>query len=107
MFYILGCRIQEFYLLAVKYTWNFHEAGHGKGAPDGVGATCKCNADQLIAHKGDITNLHDFVGVLHEKCPGIKISSIEDADIERVNKMIKENEDKEKAFKGTRSWYTK
>lgn len=101
MFYLLGCRIEEFYPLAVKYTWNFHEAGHGKGAPDGVGATCKRSADQLIAHIGDITNLHDFVGVLREKCPGIKISIIEDADIERVNKMIKENEDKQKAFKGT------
>lgn len=101
MFYILGCRIQDFYPLALKYSWNFHEAGHGKGAPDGVGATCKRSADQLIARNGDITNLHDFVGVLGEKCPGIKISIIEDADIERVNKMIKENEDKQKPFKGT------
>ncbi|KAI8420458.1 hypothetical protein MSG28_008946 [Choristoneura fumiferana] len=101
MFYILGCRIQDFYPLALKYSWNFHEAGHGKGAPDGVGATCKRSADQVIAQKGDITNLLDFVGVLREKCPGIKISVIEDADIERVSKMIKENENKQKPFKGT------
>ncbi|KAI8422982.1 hypothetical protein MSG28_014072 [Choristoneura fumiferana] len=101
MFYILGCRIQDFYPLALKYSWNFHEAGHGKGAPDGVGATCKRSADQVIAQKGDIINLLDFVGVLREKCPGIKISVIEDADIERVSKMIKENENKQKPFKGT------
>ncbi|XP_060801187.1 uncharacterized protein LOC132904255 [Amyelois transitella] len=101
MFYILGCRIQDFYPLAISYSWNFHEAGHGKGAPDGVGATCKRSADKHIAQHGDITNLHDFVVALREKCPGIKVSIIEDVNIDRVNKMIKENEDKQKAFKGT------
>lgn len=101
MFYILGCRIQDFYPLAVSYSWNFHEAGHGKGAPDGVGATCKRSADKHIAQHGDITNLHNFVEALREKCPGIKVSIIEDVNIDRVNKMIKENEDKQKAFKGT------
>lgn len=101
MFYILGCRIEDFYPLAMKYTWNFHEAGHGKGAPDGIGATCKRTADQLIAQRGDITNLYDFVAVLRERCPNIQISVIEDVDIEKVNKMIKEHEKEQKPFKGT------
>lgn len=101
MFYILGCRIQDFYPLAMKYTWNFHEAGHGKGAPDGIGATCKRTADQLIAQRGDITTLYDFVAVLRERCPNIQISVIEDVDIEKVNKMIKRHEKEQKPFKGT------
>ncbi|CAH2000090.1 unnamed protein product [Acanthoscelides obtectus] len=93
--------IQDFYSLAIKYTWNFHEAGHGKGAPDGIGATCKRSADQLIAQRDDITNLYDFVAVLRERCPNINISVIEDVDIEKFNKMIKEHEKEQKPFKGT------
>ncbi|XP_052778140.1 uncharacterized protein LOC128215498 [Mya arenaria] len=39
--------------MGFKYsTWNFLEAGHGKGAPDGVGATIKRHADQLVNSKG-------------------------------------------------------
>ena len=35
-------------------TWNFSEAGHGKGTPDNVRATLKRTADQLVAHGIDI-----------------------------------------------------
>lgn len=101
MFYILGCRIHNFYPPAMKYTWNFHEAAHEKGASDGIGATCKRTADQLTAQRGDITILYDFVAVLRERCPNIQISVIEDVDIEKVNKMIKEHEKEMKPFKGT------
>jgi hypothetical protein len=30
-------------------TWNFCECGHGKGAPDGVGAAVKRRADKCVA----------------------------------------------------------
>ncbi|GBP76231.1 40S ribosomal protein S3 [Eumeta japonica] len=36
-----------------------------------------------------------------ERCPNIQISVIEDVDIEKVNRMIKEHEKEQKAFKGT------
>ena len=29
-------------------TWNYFEAAHGKGAPDGVGAAIKRNTDRLV-----------------------------------------------------------
>lgn len=45
----------------MNYMWNFHETGHRKGAPDGIGAACKLSGDQLIAEKGDTTNLYDLV----------------------------------------------
>lgn len=32
-----------------KGTWSFFEAGHGKGAPDGVGGVLKRTADRLIS----------------------------------------------------------
>ena len=40
----------------IAATWNFSEAGHGKGAPDGIGATLKRTADQIVAHGTDIPN---------------------------------------------------
>ena len=47
----------NFYLLCkilaqkgIKFgTWNVFEAGHGKGAPDGVGATVKRLADSQVS----------------------------------------------------------
>ena len=37
-------------------TWNFFEASHGKGAPDGVGGALKRSADKLVAQGKDIPN---------------------------------------------------
>ena len=37
-------------------TWNFHESGHGKGVPDGVGAALKRTADNMVYQGTDITN---------------------------------------------------
>lgn len=101
MFFILACRLLEFYSNTITFSWNYHEAGHGKGAPDGIGATCKRSADQLIAQNRDITNLDEFVHALREKCPGIKIHVIEQAAIEKVDNMIRESERKLVPFKGT------
>ncbi|CAK6978575.1 uncharacterized protein LOC114571525 [Scomber scombrus] len=39
-----------------KVTWNFLEAGHGKGPADVVGAAVKRRADDIIAQGKDITN---------------------------------------------------
>lgn len=39
------------FLHGFKYvTWNFTEASHGKGAPDGVGAALKNLADRIVAY---------------------------------------------------------
>ena len=62
----------------IKYTWNYHEACHGKGAPDGVGATCKRTAYQVITTGGDVTDLKEFVAIIRERCPSIKVDVIED-----------------------------
>lgn len=85
----------------MTYTWNFHEAGHGKGAPDGVGATCKRTADQVIATGGDITNLEEFATVVRERCPGIKIDVIEGNEIEQMNTFINDKASELIAFQGT------
>lgn len=48
-------------------TWNFLEAGHGKGAPDGVGAVVKRQADTMVNTRGkDVTCAAELLqGLLH------------------------------------------
>ncbi|CAH4030727.1 unnamed protein product [Pieris brassicae] len=76
-------------------------AGYGKGAPDGVGATCKRTADQVIATGGDITNLNEFATVIRERCPGIKMEVIEECEIEQMKTINNDKSSEMVAFKGT------
>lgn len=87
MFYVLAFKLNDMYPNFMRYTWNFHEAGHEKGAPDGVGATWKRNADQVIATGGDITNLIEFATVVREKCPGIIVDVIEGCEIQQMEHL--------------------
>ena len=41
-------------------TRNFLESGHGKGAPDGVGAALKRSADASVCMGKDIVSTRDF-----------------------------------------------
>ncbi|KAF2893851.1 hypothetical protein ILUMI_12324 [Ignelater luminosus] len=81
----------------------FGEAGHGKGAPDGVGAICKRTADQVIARGGDITDFKDFAAVVRERCPSIQVNVIEECEIDQMNALINKNSFKLVVFKGTLS----
>lgn len=40
------------------FSWNYSESGHGKGAPDGIGATIKRTCDQIIA--SGVADISDF-----------------------------------------------
>nr|CAI5869417.1 unnamed protein product [Callosobruchus analis] len=77
--------IFEMYPNVTRFTWNYHEAGHGKGAPDGVGATCKRMADDVIARGGDISDIKKFAAVVRERCPSIRVSVIEEEEIDQIN----------------------
>nr|CAH7752860.1 unnamed protein product [Callosobruchus chinensis] len=103
MFYFLGCKLDEMYPNVTRFTWNYHEAGHGKGAPDGVGATCKRMADDVIARGGDIIDIKKFAAVVRERCPSIRISVIEEEEIDQMNAMISESSLQLVPFKGTLS----
>lgn len=39
-----------------RITWNFLEAGHGKGPADGIGAAVKRQAGSLVANGVDLPN---------------------------------------------------
>lgn len=49
MFYILGRKLHELYPKIKSLSWNYLEAGHGRGAPDGIGGITKRTADRLVA----------------------------------------------------------
>ncbi|CAH1111424.1 unnamed protein product [Psylliodes chrysocephalus] len=83
-----------------KFTWNFSETGHSKGAPDGVGATCKRTADAVIAAGDDIDSLKSFVEIIQQRCPGIIIFTIDDEDIQKMTSDVQKYVAK-KSFSGT------
>ncbi|CAG2231226.1 unnamed protein product [Mytilus edulis] len=51
----------------LQATWNFHESGHGKGVPDGVGGTLKRTANDLVLRGKDITSAKSFVESIQEQ----------------------------------------
>ena len=46
-------------------TWNFFEAGHGKGAPDGIGSVIKRHADRLVNNGDDVMCALDLYNKLN------------------------------------------
>jgi len=48
-------------------TWNYFEAGHGKGAPDGVGGALKRSADAVVSSGADVPDASNFYGLLADK----------------------------------------
>ena len=64
-------------------TWNFTEAGHGKGAPDGVGGLVKRTADKLVAYGNDISDAGELFKSLKEADIAVNLFCI-------TNEMISE-----------------
>ena len=49
------------------FEWLFTESGHGKGAPDGVGASVKRMADNYVAQqRHSILSARDIASLLRE-----------------------------------------
>ncbi|KAL8600087.1 hypothetical protein ACOMHN_051633 [Nucella lapillus] len=64
-------------------------AGHGKGIPDGVGATVTRAADNRVLHGADILNSKTLVVELAKTRTSINLNVISDDDIKAVEKQIK------------------
>nr|CAH7725040.1 unnamed protein product [Callosobruchus chinensis] len=101
MFYVLACKMSEIWPNFITFTWNYHEAGHGKGAPDGVGATCKRTADSVVASGGDVANLTQFCSAIQNRCPNITLFRVTTRDIEQMDALISRGEPRLLPFKGT------
>nr|CAI5855592.1 unnamed protein product [Callosobruchus analis] len=85
----------------VNWTWNYTEAGHGKGAPDGVGAVCKRTADNIVACGRDIADINEFCSAVQDRCPNIKLFAVSDNEIDNMSLLISENQPNLVSFSGT------
>jgi hypothetical protein len=73
-------------------TWNFWEAGHGKGAPDGIGSCVKRLADSLVLHdKQDVTKVSELLEGLTKLGTKIDLYEVTQADIDSFNEYIDAN----------------
>lgn len=86
----------NFYLFSVKVfekgfkngNWNFLEAGHGKGAPDGIGAVIKREADRLVGHGKDITNAKELFDLLQENKLAVLLFMVEEEGVRKTEDQI-------------------
>jgi len=69
-------------------TWNFTEAGHGKSAADGIGATVKRTADRIVAFGGDITNSLDFYNKVSKALQSVRLFHANNEDIDMYKSQI-------------------
>ncbi|KAF6200319.1 hypothetical protein GE061_006622 [Apolygus lucorum] len=76
----------------------YREAGHGKGAPDGIGGTVKRTADKLVAQGNDILNVESFIEALSKKLENVVLFQVESSSIQDSIKSLPQNVS---SFKGS------
>lgn len=82
MFYILT-QLQKQFVALRMLTWKYMEAGHGKGAPDGLEAVVKRTADGINYTGTDIATSPKFVEAIRAKVKNIKVIEIDTTDIRK------------------------
>ncbi|KAJ8686369.1 hypothetical protein QAD02_022163 [Eretmocerus hayati] len=71
-----------------RFTWNFSEAGHGKGPADGIGATVKRAADDQVKYGADILDLSSLMTALEGKVPNVHIKTVSNSDITLLESKV-------------------
>lgn len=99
MFYIIT-RIRNDFGQISRITWNYTEAGHGKGAPDGVGAVLKRTADRMVNFGRDVGDFDSFCEVLKQNVENIIIITVKEDSIKEKERLLPKNL---KPFRGTLS----
>lgn len=87
MFYFFGTYLSE-KLGVDEIVWHYSEAGHGKGAADGIGGSIKRLADSLVSRGMDVANFEQFLNALKENCKETSIFSVTDEEINNVDRML-------------------
>ena len=72
-------------------TWSFFEAGHGKGAADGIGAMVKRAADKLVTYGKDIMNAKQLFNILKEEDTAVKLFFITSEEIDYICRELAPN----------------
>ncbi|XP_022821191.1 uncharacterized protein LOC111361843 [Spodoptera litura] len=96
IFHLIACL--HIYLSSIKIiTWNYSESGHGKGAPDGIGAVMKRTADRAVSQGQDIKDMQDFVNVMEQNLKKVKLRTVSEYDVCEKDFLFPQNV---KAFPG-------
>jgi len=66
----------------------YTEAGHGKGAPDGVGAAVKTAADDAVKNGEDVDTFNALITVLQKRCKNVDIGIVEESEMKEVDKIV-------------------
>ncbi|CAH2095385.1 unnamed protein product [Euphydryas editha] len=74
----------------IRVTWNFFEAGHGKGTADGVGGYLKRTADEKVATGLDISDAETFFHIL-KQLSKVRLYLVTDSEIHNVEKTVPKN----------------
>ncbi|XP_058628776.1 uncharacterized protein LOC131538729 [Onychostoma macrolepis] len=85
-FYMFCTKLQKYGFKAG--TWNFFEASHGKGAPDGVGGLLKRTADRLVSHGKGIPNAEIFFNALVDAQTSVKLFYINEDNVDEATKNM-------------------
>ena len=85
----------NFYMLAHKpfewgmkhVNWSFLEAGHGKGAADGIGGVLKRTADRIVAQGADLPNAEAVFECLSRNT-NVCLFYVTDTDVSRMDEYL-------------------
>ncbi|XP_063044641.1 uncharacterized protein LOC134438864 [Engraulis encrasicolus] len=81
-----------------RVTWNFLEAGHGKGPADGVGAAVKRQADAIVAKGIDLPNAKMVYEQLMNQPSSIKLMYVSEEEVQEMDGVLP---DRLETIKGT------
>lgn len=87
-FYLMRWKCLDKYGFS-SVTWNFTEAGHGKGAPDGVGGLVKRTADKRVAYGSDISDGKELFKSLSESGIAVKLIYVPTEQISEIDTEMK------------------
>lgn len=99
MFYWFKKMVDQFLPTVHFSTWSYQEAGHGKGAPDGIGGTIKRTADRLVGEGKDLNTFEVLIDQLKLNLRKVEIAVIPEDSFERIQKMVVKED--VVSFKGT------
>ena len=90
MFYLITQYLTKIFPNIVSITYNFSEAGHGKGAPDpdGIGSFLKKLLDDLVRYGNDIPDYDTLIKILQERASSLFISTVNGDDIHEIGESI-------------------
>lgn len=88
MFYLVSQYLPDYYPQIDQITYNFSEAGHGKGPADGIGGSLKKSADDEVKYGHDIPDFETLVSTLRTRVEAVHIDVVTKEEIENMDSVL-------------------